>query len=149
MKLRTCSREPDVVAAVLAGCFSDSLRAHAAGCAVCGEVARVAALVHDDFSRAQRESSVPSADVVWLRARIRARDEAARMAARPILFTHAVAIAALVGLLVSAGSRFSFGSWSPLAFDGLPVRMLLPLVVALVTSAILAPVALYLAFSRD
>ena len=92
---------------------------------------------------------MPSADVVWLRARIRAREEAARMAARPILFTHTVAIAALVGLLVSAGSRFSFGSWTPLAFDGLPLRMLLPLVIALVTSAILAPVALYLAFSRD
>jgi hypothetical protein len=148
MKLTTCSREPEVVAAVLAGCFSDSLRAHAAGCAVCGEVARVAALVHDDFSRAQREANVPTADAVWLRARLRAREEATRMAARPIILTHAIAIAALVGLLVSAGSRFSPGSWTRL-LDGLPVQMLLPLVIALVTSAILAPVALYVAFSRD
>ena len=148
MKSTTCSREPEVVAAVLAGCFSDSLRAHAAGCAVCGEVARVAALVHHDFSRAQREATVPTADVVWLRARIRAREEATRMAARPIIFTHAIAIAALVGLLVSAGSRFSPGSWAP-ALDGLPVQMLLPLVIALVGSAVLAPVALYVAFSRD
>jgi hypothetical protein len=148
MKSTTCSREPEVVAAVLAGCLSDSLRAHAAGCAVCGEVARVAALVHDDFSRAQREATVPTADVVWLRARIRAREEATRMAARPIIFTHAIAIAALVGLLVSAGSRFSPGSWT-LALDGLPVQMLLPLVIALVGSAVLAPVALYVAFSRD
>jgi hypothetical protein len=149
MKSSICAREPEVVAAVLAGCFSDSLRAHADGCAACGEVARVAALVHDDFSRAQREANVPTADAVWLRARLRAREEATRMAARPILFTHAVAIAALVGLLVSAGSRFSLGSWMPLALDGLPLRMLLPLVIALATSAILAPVALYIAFSRD
>jgi hypothetical protein len=148
MKSSTCSREPEVVAAVLAGCLSDSLRAHAAGCAVCGEVARVAALVHGDFSRAQHEANVPTADIVWLRARIRAREEATRMAARPIIFTHAIAIAALVGLLVSAGSRFSLGSWT-LALDGLPVQMLLPLAIALVGSAILAPVALYVAFSRD
>jgi hypothetical protein len=148
MKLTTCSREPEVVAAVLAGCFSDSLRAHAAGCSVCGEVARVAALVHDDFSRAQREANIPTADAVWLRARIRAREEAARMADRPIIFTHAIAIAALVGLLVSAGSRFSPASWLR-TLDGLPVQMLLPLVIALAGSAILAPVALYVAFSRD
>jgi hypothetical protein len=148
MKFTTCSREPEVVAAVLAGCFPESLRAHAAGCPVCGEVARVAALIHDDFSRAQRDANVPSADAVWLRARIRAREEATRMADRPIILTHAIAIAALVGLLVSAGSRFSPGSWTH-ALDGLPVQMLLPLVIALVTSAILAPVALYVAFSRD
>jgi hypothetical protein len=148
MKLTTCSREPEVVAAVLAGCFSDSLRAHADACAVCGEVARIAALVHDDFSRAQHEANVPTADAVWLRARIRAREEAARMADRPIIFTHAIAIAALVGLLLSAGARFSPGSWTH-ALDGLPVQMLWPLVAALVMSAILAPVALYVAFSRD
>jgi hypothetical protein len=149
MKSPTCSREPEVVAAVLAGCVSDSLRAHAAGCPVCGDVARVAALVHDDFSRAQREANVPTADVVWLRARIRAREEAARIAARPIVFTQAIAVAALIGLLVSAGSRFSLGSWTRSALDGLPIQMLLPLVIALVMSAVFAPVALYLAFSRD
>ena len=148
MKSNTCSREREIVAAVLAGCFSDSQRAHAAGCAVCGESARVVALVHDDFVRAQREANVPTADIVWLRARIRAREEAARIAARPIVFTHALAIAALVGLLVSAGSRFSFGAWTP-ALEGLPMQMLIPLVIALAGSAVLAPVALYVAFSRD
>jgi hypothetical protein len=149
MKSPTCSLEPEVVAAVLADCVPDNLRVHAAGCAVCSEVARVAALVHDDFLRAQRKANLPTADVVWLRARIRAREEATRMADRPIVVTHAIAIAALVGLLVSAGSRFSLGSWTWPALGDLPVQMLLPLVVALVTSAILAPVALYLAFSRD
>ncbi len=148
MKSSTCSREPEIVAAVLAGCFSDTLRAHAAGCPVCGESARVVALVHDDFLRCQREANVPTADIVWLRARIRARDEAARIAARPIIFTHAIAIAALVGLLLSAGSRFSLGYWTPV-LDGLPMPMLIPLVIALAGSAILAPVALFVAFSRD
>jgi hypothetical protein len=148
MKSSICSREPEIVAAVLAGCFSDALRAHAAGCAVCGESARIVALVHDDFLRSQREANVPSADIVWLRARIRARDEAARIAARPIVFTHAIAIAALVGLLLSAGSRFSLGYWVPV-LDGLPTQMLIPLVIALAGSAILAPVALFVAFSRD
>jgi hypothetical protein len=149
MKSSTCPRETEIVAAVLSGCFADSLRAHAAACATCGEVARIAARVHDDFSRAQREANVPTADVVWLRAQIRAREEAARTAARPILFTHAIAIAALAGLLVSTASRFSLGSWTAPAFDGLTVEVLLPLAIALFLSAVLVPVTLYLASSRD
>ena len=44
---------------------------------------------------------MPTPEIVWWRAQMRARQEAARKAARPILFTQALAIAALIGLLVS------------------------------------------------
>jgi hypothetical protein len=145
----TCPLEADVLSAVLAGCLSDALRAHAADCPVCGEVARVASLVHDDCSRAQREAHVPTADVVWLRAQIRAREEAARTAARPIVFAQALAIAALIGLLVSTVGRLSSGFllWSLLTDAS--SQTLLRISIVLACGLVLAPVALYVAFSRD
>ena len=43
---------------------------------------------------------------------MRARQEAARKAARPILFTQALAIAALIGLLVSVAGRLTLPALS-------------------------------------
>ena len=65
MTKKTCLREPEVVAAVLADCLSDELRTHVATCSLCGEVARVVTLVHDDYVDVQHQASLPTADVVW------------------------------------------------------------------------------------
>ncbi|MCM3879957.1 MAG: hypothetical protein ND807_07610 [Vicinamibacterales bacterium] len=147
--MKTCSLEADVLSAVLAGQVPNELRAHAASCAVCGEAARVASLVRDDCARAQREAQVPAAGVVWLRAQIRAREEAARAVARPIVFTQALAVAALIGLLVSVAGRLSSGvlPW-PLLTDA-SSQTLLRISIVLACGLVLAPVALYVAFSRD
>ncbi len=149
MTERTCPLENDVVAAVLAGSMDDSLRTHVASCAICGEVAGLVALVHDDYSRAIEAAQLPTADLVWLRAQIRAREEAARAAARPILLTQAVAIAALIGLLVSLAGRFSLGFWSMPLRDGVFSPTLLGVAAVLLCGLVLAPVAVYVAFSRD
>ena len=146
---KSCSREPDTLEAVLAGRMPDELRAHTATCAACGEVARVASLVHDDFSRVLGQANVPTADVVWVRAQIRAREDAAQTAARPILVTQAVALAALIGLLISLAGKLSLRVWTWPAFADIPLQVLLPLGVALGCWIIFAPVALYFAFSRD
>ena len=149
MTKNTCPLESDVLAAVLAGWVSDELRAHATTCPVCGEVARVAMLVHDDFSQAQRQSHPPTADVVWLRAQIRAREEAARTAARPIVLAQALTIAALLGLLVALAGRISLGVLTWPALADIPVQVLVTLGVVFVSWLVFAPVVLYLAFSRD
>jgi hypothetical protein len=149
MKANSCAQEPEVLAAVLEGRLCGELEAHARHCAICGEVAHVATLVRADFAAASRETSLPTADVVLLRAQIRAREEAARAAARPILLTHAIGIAALLGLLVSLAGKFSVGAWTSLTmFDG-SARVLVPVAIGLVTSLVVAPLALYFAFSRD
>jgi len=98
-------------------------------------------LIHDDYMLAQQQARVPQAELVWMRAQMRAREEAARKAARPILVAHSVGIAAFAGLLVSAVSRFS-----PANLPQIP----LPLVeVVLGSWLLLATLALYLALSRE
>jgi hypothetical protein len=147
MTKRTCPFESDVVAAVLAGSLPESLRAHAESCALCSEVMQLASLVHAEYANAVDGAQVPTADVVWLRSQIRAREDAARAAARPIFLTQAVAIAALIGLLVSAAGRLSLGFLSQPLLDASPV--LLGVTAALLCAVLFAPIALYLAFSRD
>lgn len=150
--MKSCDREQDVLKAVLGSGLSHELRAHTVACAVCRDVVRVASVVHEDFDRAQRRATVPTAEIVWWRAQMRARQEAARTAARPILFTQALAFAALIGLLVSLAGRLSLGmsTWTWTEFATLPSGIpLLPIALALGGWLVLAPVALYLALSRD
>jgi hypothetical protein len=84
---------------------------------------------------------------------MRARQDAARRAARPILFTQALAIAAVIGLLISLAGQLSvqtFQNWSWSGFAILPADIpVLPLALVLGFWLVLAPVALYLTFSRD
>jgi hypothetical protein len=150
MIARGCIREPEILEAVLADRLTEELRAHAATCAVCGDFVWVATAVHDEFGNAQRRARVPAAHVVWLRAQMRAREEAERTAARPIVFTQALTIAGLIGLLLSLASRLSVQSsiWTTLA--ALPSQTpAWPLGIALASWLVLAPLALYLAFARD
>ena len=149
MTKKSCLREPEVVAAVLAECLTDELRTHVANCSLCGDVARVVSLVHDDYVHVRHQASLPTADVVWLRAQIRAREESARIAARPIMLTQALAIAALIGLLVSVAGRLSLGVWTWPALDDGSLLILLRLSIVLGCGLIFAPVVLYFAFSRD
>ena len=150
MTMKDCRRESEVLEAVLAGRISGDLAAHASSCAVCREVAGIAALIRQDFEQAQRCARVPNSEVVWLRAQMRAREAAERTAARPIVLTQALAIAALLGLLISLAGELSLRavSWPTLAELG-PEIPVLPLGIALASWLVLAPVALYLAFSRD
>jgi hypothetical protein len=98
-------------------------------------------LIQDEYARAERQARVPPAELVWMRAQIRARQDAARKAALPILIAQSVGVAAFAGLLVSTVSRFSTSD--------LP-QVPLTLVEVVVGSWLaLAPLALYLALSRE
>src|SRR5258708_8751559 len=68
----------------------------------------VAGAIVAEAARAQVEATPPSSAVVWWRAQMRARREAARAADRPITILHALAIACGVGLAVSLmGTAFA------------------------------------------
>ncbi len=119
-------------------------------CPQCGPLVALAQQVRQEFERTTQESRVPTPEIVWWRAQMRAREEAARKAARPILFTQALAIAALIGLLVSVAGRltlpaFSFVEMSPLSV-GTPF---LYIVIAATFCLLIAPLAVYLALARD
>ena len=93
---------------------------------------------------------MPTPEIVWWRAQMRAREQATRTAARPIVFTQALAIAALLGLLVSVIGRLSLPmfSWTDFISRQSPLPIL-PLALVAGCWLVLAPVALYFAFSRE
>ncbi len=102
-----CPKEPDVLRAAKAGAWPDELRAHAAGCAICHDVALVAgALAVVRHGQAVGGSDVEDASVVWRRAQLRARPMKLERATRPIAVIEAVALtsaAAVVILLLAQG----------------------------------------------
>ena len=117
-------------------------------CPECGPLVALAEEIRREFEHTRQHARVPTAEIVWWRAQMRAREEAARAAARPILFTQALAVAALIGLLVSVVGRLTLPVMSWAGVPDLSSR--LPLVaIAAVCWLIVAPAALYFAFSRD
>jgi hypothetical protein len=101
----------------------------------------IAGLIKHEYALAQQQARVPPAELVWMRAQIRAREEAARKAARPIFVAQSVGIAAFAGLLVSVVSRFSLAQ--------LPQLPLALVEIVVGSWLVLAPLALYLALSRE
>lgn len=120
-----------------------------ADCPQCGPLVRLAREVCEEFERTRVEARIPTPEIVWWRAQMRAREDAARRVARPILFTQALSIAALLGLLISLAGRLTLPS---LAFDEVSLATSLPLVPVAVAAAcclIVAPIALYFALAKD
>lgn len=119
------------------------------GCPVCGPMVALAEELRLEFDATRRQAHVPAPEIVWWRAQMRARQEAARAATRPILFAQALAVAALLGLLVSVAGRLTLPSLSSSAFAAAWANIpVLPLAAAAALCVIVAPFALYLALSR-
>lgn len=165
-----CTHEPLVVEAVLSGVWPEradaALVAHADTCGVCGEVALIATLIHDDHERSRYNAHVPAAGQVWWRSAIRARLESTQLAVRPISWLHAitgaVAIGVLLAILTAAWpflSPIAERAWIVIAgffpnaevasalASGLRLSARLGLLAA--GFLLLAPLALYFALSRD
>ena len=100
-----CAREQDVLDALSAERWplrcDEELRAHVQGCAVCTDLVQVAGALLADHDAAYRDARIPSSGVVWWCAQLRAREEDARAAARPIAFIQGVAASVAVWLIVS------------------------------------------------
>lgn len=108
-----CPREQDLLDAIAANRWPDrvdtSLREHVAACAICSDVVEIAVAFLEDRETAHAEAKVPAAAVVWWRAQIRAREEAARIAARPIALVQAVATICVA--IVSIAVAPAASSW--------------------------------------
>lgn len=166
----TCPFEPLVGEALRAGGWphgvETSLVAHVSACGQCAEVVTVTRLLMAEWEATRREAPLPAAEVIWWRAQLRARQEAARMAALPVQVALGIALAAACGLLAAFGD--SLLAWiagqvsiagSSLIVEALsiePPRFVAAspftigvIVLALVAAAVLAPVAVYVAGERD
>jgi hypothetical protein len=161
-----CPREQDALDAVASRRWPHRAGAelieHVSACAICADIVEVAAALSGADERASAEARVPPAAIVWWKAQIRARHDAARTAARPIAVVHGLAAASVLAL---AGA-LSIALWAmlPALWSMLPslppAPNLTPLAVAawkhaplvilvLATWLVLAPVAAWLALARE
>ena len=104
MTRRGCTREDAVLAAALEAPGTPvpaDLAEHLAACDHCRDLHVIASALQDDHATALAEARVPSAGQTWWRAELRARQEAAAVAARPITIVTGVAVACLIGLFAS------------------------------------------------
>jgi hypothetical protein len=84
MKPNSCSREPDVIAALLNDALPDDLYAHARLCEVCSEVIQVTNALLQEVAPGSTELRPPDASVVWRRAQSLACEKAFARATQPI-----------------------------------------------------------------
>jgi len=98
-----CEFEPEVLAAVVQSRWphhaDPALRAHAATCAICSDVAAVASAIGEAGDETRAAIAVPDSGAVWWRARLRARRDATQAAGRPITAAQVCALACAAGLL--------------------------------------------------
>lgn len=97
-----CAREADVLALVAIGQWprqaNDALVAHVKACAACSD-ALVVSLACAGAADVPAAADLPDAAAAWQRAQLRAREDALRVAARPVLAAQAVAAAGLLGVV--------------------------------------------------
>lgn len=138
-------------------------------CPSCAEIAAIAQAFTDDRSALLREAQVPSSAIVWWRAQMRSRREAAETAAQPITWIQGIALACAAGILIALVGFFAptfmkalewaMGTSLPQASFSLPTfgmpeePLTNPIIVAFVAalgiSAIVLPVVLYFTFREE
>jgi len=164
MSTTWCPREAELWEAITAGRWPDAtntdLWAHVNACATCRDVALVSSSLSIEGSAARREAAPPSAAIVWWRAQMRARQEAALAAERPMTIFQGLAAAVALGLCVAlagwalpwmhtplawiAGLRDAAGlSAADVAAVDLTSRWIVLPLVLIAISLICAPIAVY------
>jgi hypothetical protein len=165
-----CARENELLDALQASRWPEAcdpaVREHVEECASCTELLAVVAPLLDDQRGLLQEAVVPSSAIVWWRAQMRSRREAAVQAAQPISFVQGVVLACAAGLLATALGIFvptfrksltwileSAASWPglsfPVAADTLASPIVLAGIAALGLCALVLPLALYFTFHED
>lgn len=125
----------------------------------------VAEAIAAEAALARAEAQPPSSAIVWWRAQMRARQEAAQLAEKPITIVHALSIAAGVGLMLSvigyafAGVKGSLGwlidLWQTVTAvaSSVPVNLtggVLPVVLtATLVTALIATIAVYFIYADE
>jgi hypothetical protein len=140
-----CSREPEIVRAITGAAGDAALspeeRDHLRECVGCREAAVVASALFEDLVVAREAASAPSADIVWFRAQLKARAEAAALAARPVFIAQALAGAAVVGGIAGVAGALGALDIAAVASRGI--------LLAFAVWLVIVPVAVYLVATED
>jgi hypothetical protein len=94
MKPNSCSRESDVIDALLNDGLPNDLRAHVCVCEVCSGVMLVTHALLQEVAPVSAELRPPDAAVVWRRAQSLAREKAMAKARQPIRITRIASLVA-------------------------------------------------------
>jgi hypothetical protein len=170
MRKQPCSREHELLDALHTSrphAMDETLREHVTGCTTCSNTLSVVGALLDEHHALIQDAPVPSSAIVWWRAQMRSRREAAAAAARPISVVLGIVLACAAGLLATLLGIFvptfrhamswianAAGGWSALSLPiGTGEIVTNPLVLAGIAAlglcALVLPVALYFAFHED
>lgn len=125
----------------------------------------VSTAIAADAAMARTEAAPPSSAIVWWRAQMRARQEAAQIADRPITIVHGLAIASGAGLMMGllgyatgglkgslawlAAAYQSVSVGAPLAAIDLTSRWVTLPMTAMLVSVLVASVAAYVILADE
>jgi hypothetical protein len=113
MKVPYCERETELLEALTSGRWPDAcgeeLPRHVATCAVCSDIVLVARALGQENAQARVEMTLPAAGLVWWKAQMRARREAAERATQPIAIVEGLAWVS--GVLCLLGTAIWQRSW--------------------------------------
>ena len=167
-----CPRERELLDALQSSRWPEtsdaSLQAHVEECSSCGELVSVARALLEDHQALVQQAVVPSSAIVWWRAQMRSRREAAARAVQPISFVQGIAIACAAGLLATALGVFvptfrRSAAWivqaaqsvsgftlpSVTVTEPLANPIILAAIAAIGLCALVLPLALYFTFRED
>jgi hypothetical protein len=105
MKVPQCEKEQAVTEMLQSGRWPEAcdsaLRSHVVNCVVCSEVVLAAQFLREEHAALLAEMKLPDAGLVWWKAQLRARREAAELATRPIALAERFAVACGVAALLA------------------------------------------------
>ena len=168
MRNGECTHEAEVLDVLQTSRWPDAcgeaLRGHVDACDGCKELVALSQALLQDQRALMQEAPVPSSAIVWWRAQMRSRREAAEKVAQPITVIQGLAAACAAGLLVAAAGYYipalrraaewvttivdtatAPGSTSLVALEPLAAGIEAAIFLAL----IVAPLALYFTFRED
>lgn len=170
MRRLDCAREDELLDALRTSRWPETcdatLRDHVASCVSCTDLVAVAVPLLDEHRALMHDANVPSSAIVWWRAQMRSRSEAADKAGQPISVVFGIAAACAAGLLATAlgifvptfrkalpwiAERFSTLATFPgaFSFDPLASPYALAALAGILLCLLLAPIALYLTSLKD
>ncbi|RLE21607.1 MAG: hypothetical protein DRJ65_15705 [Acidobacteria bacterium] len=99
-----CRYETDVVTAARDGSWTEALRDHAASCLGCAETALVvAALTQDVEALALDDTPLPDPKIIWIRSRLKLRQERSFQATRVITWVQRLTIVCVAAVAIFFG----------------------------------------------
>jgi predicted anti-sigma-YlaC factor YlaD len=145
MTAELCPREDEMLEALERTFVGAELKEHVASCPSCRELHLLAGALLDDRAQTMLEAPVPSAGTMWLRMRVRRRHDAEATARRSLLIGQAATLfVALVLVLSFFGADVAIGVRDLVA----TIRLSTPLLLALATSVLAAPIAGWVAIRQ-